>query len=324
MFHIGPGSFLRKVPTEHELDPKDLNAHVKHGMGGLIMGLLVLPSKKWKLEKFEKLKERNITLIIKEKPNWYDTVTGNGFILLEGNQSTDVDVKIPGPTIILNRDEPVAIKVINKLKEPSTVHWHGLEIDSYFDGVSGWGNYKKMLAPIVQPGDSFVVHMRPPRSGTFIYHTHMHNKQLFGGMYGALIVKDPDVNYESEKNKVIIFGENFKFEVMLNGKKEPDTLFMKKGISYQLRLINISFGWADIETSILYNGKLVNWKPIAKDGADFPTYQQIIKPAEKQPVSIGQTLDFAFTPEGSGDYLLQVTSKYGGFTPINMVMRIKE
>jgi hypothetical protein len=99
---------------------------------------------------------------------------------------------------------------------------------------------------------------------------------------------------------------------------------MKKEISYRLRLINISFGWADIETSILYNGKPVNWKPIAKDGADFPTYQQMIKPAEKQPVSIGQTLDFAFTAEGSGDYLLQVTSKYGFFTPINMVMHVKE
>ena len=324
MFHILPGSFLRKVPNEHELDSKDLNAHVKQGMGGLIMGLQVLPSKKWKLEKFEKLKERNLTLIIKEKPNWYDSATGNGFILLEGNQPSDDNVSIPGPTIVLNKDEAVAIKVINKLKEPTTVHWHGLEIDSYYDGVSGWGNYKKMLAPIVQPGDSFVVHMRPPRSGTFIYHTHMHNKQLFAGMYGALIVKDSEVNYESEKNKVIIFGENYLFAVIINGKKQPDTLYMKKGMSYHLRMINITAGWPDIETSILYNGKPVNWKPIAKDGADFPTYQQIIKPADKQPVSVGQTLDFAFTPGGSGDYLLQVTSMYAFFTPINMVMHVKE
>jgi FtsP/CotA-like multicopper oxidase with cupredoxin domain len=65
-----------------------------------------------------------------------------------------------------------------------------------------------MLAPIIQPGDSFVVHMRPPRSGTFIYHTHMHNQQLFAGMYGAIIVKDKKENYDIDKNKVIIFGEN--------------------------------------------------------------------------------------------------------------------
>jgi hypothetical protein len=111
---------------------------------------------------------------------------------------------------------------------------------------------------------------------------------------------------------------------MLNGKKEPDTLNVKKGISYRLRLINISFGWADIETSITHNGSPVNWKPLAKDGADFPSWQQIIKPAVKQSVSIGQTLDFEFTPPEPGDYLLQVGSTYAFFTPINMVMHVKE
>jgi FtsP/CotA-like multicopper oxidase with cupredoxin domain len=325
IFHILPESFLRKKPKMEEMDPKDLHAHVKEGMGGLIMGLQVLPSgKNWKLVKFENVKERNLTLIAKEKPNWCDSATGNGFILQEGNQTSDDNVNIPGPNIVLNRDEPVAIKVINRLKEPTTVHWHGLEIDSYFDGVSGWGNYKTMLAPIIQPGDSFVVHMRPPRSGTYIYHTHMHNQQLFGGMYGALIVKDPEVKYDSEKNKVFLFGENNFGAVFINGKKQPDTLYMKKGGSYHLRMINITAGWADIETSITHNGKPVNWKLLAKDGADLPSWQQIKKPASRQPVSVGQTLDFAFTPEEPGDYLFQVSTTYGFLTPIDMVIRVKE
>lgn len=325
IFHVLPESFLRKVPKMEEMDPKDLNAHVKNGMGGLMMGLQILPSdKKWKLLKFENIKERNLTLIVKEKPDWCDSTTGNGFILLEGNQRSDGQVKIPGPPIILNRDELVAIKVINTLKEPTTVHWHGLEIDSYFDGVSGWGNYKKMQAPIIQPGDSFVVHMLPPRSGTFIYHTHMHNAQLFAGMYGALVVKDPEENYDNDKNKVIVFGENNVAAIFVNGKKQPDIMYMKKGINYHLRMINITAGWADIETSITFNGKPVNWKSLAKDGADLPSWQQTIKPAVRQPVSIGQTLDFTFTPENAGDYLFQVDDTYGFFKTINMVMRVKE
>lgn len=325
IFHILPESFLRKVPKMEEMDPKDLQAHVTNGMGGLIMGLQILPSgKNWKLEKFEKIKERNLTLIVKEKPNWCDSTTGNGFILLEGDKSSDNKVSIPGPSIVLNRDEAVAIKVINKLKEATTVHWHGLEIDSYFDGVSGWGNFKNMLAPIIQPGDSFVVHMRPPRSGTFIYHTHMHNQQLFAGMYGAIIVKDKKENYDTDKNKVIIFGEDKIGAVFVNGKKQPDTLYMKKGINYHFRIVNITAGWADIETSIMNNGKPVNWKPLAKDGADLPSYQQIIKPALKQPISVGQTLDFGFTPDRAGEYLFQVGSTYGFLTPINMVIDVKE
>ena len=324
MFHILPESFLRKVPKMEEMDPKDLHAHVTSGMGGLIMGLHVLPSgKNWKLQNFDKIKERNLTLIVKEKPNWRDSTTGNGFVLLEGDQTSDETVNIPGPSIILNRDEPVAIKVINKLKEATTIHWHGLEIESYFDGVSGWGNFKKMLAPIIQPGDSFVVHMRPPRSGTFIYHTHMHNQQLFAGMYGAMIVKDVKENYEIDRNKVIIFGEDKVGAIFVNGKQQPDTLYMEKGRSYRLRLINITAGWPDLETSIMYTNSPVHWKPLAKDGADFPSYQQIIKPALRQPVSIGQTLDFEFIPDQPGDYKFRVTSMYGSFTTITMLIRVK-
>ena len=83
-----------------EMDPKDLHDHVINGMGGLIMGLQILPSgKNWKLEKFDKIKERNLTLIVKEKPNWCDSATGNGFILLEGDQTSDDNVNIPGPSL---------------------------------------------------------------------------------------------------------------------------------------------------------------------------------------------------------------------------------
>ena len=325
IFHILPESFLRKVPKMEEMDPKDLHAHVTNGMGGLIMGLQILPSgKNWKLEKLDNVNERKLTLIVKEKPNWCDSATGNGFILLEGDQTSDDKVSIPGPSIVLNRDEAVAIKVINKLKEATTVHWHGLEIDSYFDGVSGWGNFKNMLAPILQPGDSFIVHMRPPRSGTFIYHTHMHNQQLFAGMYGAIIVKDKKENYDIDKNKVIIFGEDKTGAVFVSGKKQPDTLYMKKGINYHFRVVNITAGWADIETSIIHNDKPVNWKPLAKDGADLPSYQRIIRAALNQPISVGQTLDFGFTPGNVGDYLFKVSSTYGFLTPINMVMHVKE
>jgi FtsP/CotA-like multicopper oxidase with cupredoxin domain len=325
-FHILPESFLRKKPKMEEMDPKDLQEHVREGMGGLIMGINVLPSgKKWKLDENKKTKERELTLIIKEKTNWCDTLSGNGFVLLEGNKTTNDSVSIPGPTIILNRDEPVAIKVINKLKEATTVHWHGLEIDSYFDGVSGWGNYKNMLAPIVQAGDSFVVHMKPPRSGTYIYHTHMHNLQLMGGMYGALIVKDPNEKYDEEKNKILVITHTINGDILINGKKDQDTLYIKKGVSYRLRLINISFGFSMCNTSIIHNGSPVNWKALAKDGADLPLNQQVVKPALNQPVSIGETYDFEFLPDEIGDYLFQIKDLYGFLPqPITKVFRVKE
>jgi hypothetical protein len=42
------------------------------------------------------------------------------------------------PTIDLIRGEPVSITVVNRLGEPTAVHWHGIELESYFDGVAGF------------------------------------------------------------------------------------------------------------------------------------------------------------------------------------------
>jgi hypothetical protein len=57
-------------------------------------------------------------------------------------------------------------------------------------------------------------------------------------------------------------------------KKTTGYFVYEKGINYHFRIVNITAGWADIETSIKYNDKPVSWKPLAKDGADLPSYQQ--------------------------------------------------
>ena len=44
----------------------------------------------------------------------------------------------------------------------------------------------------MEPGQSFIVRITPPRAGTFIYHTHWHDEaQLAGGLYGPLLVMEP-------------------------------------------------------------------------------------------------------------------------------------
>jgi FtsP/CotA-like multicopper oxidase with cupredoxin domain len=316
LVHITPGSFLREVSEMQMNESKNLQSHVRNSMGGLIMGLHVLPSgKKITNTENKKVKERQLTLIIKEKQNWYDTLMGNGFILLEGNQVSDNNVNVPGPPIILNRDEPVSIKVINRLKEATTIHWHGLEIESYFDGVSGWGNKGKLLAPMIQPGDSFVVHMKPPRVGTYIYHTHMHNSQLLKGMYGPMIVKDPGEKYDADKNRIFLIGQggaDVEDRIFfINGKKANDTMGLVANKTYRFRVINITALAPLFNVSLKHDSIPVNWKILAKDGADFPFNQQIIKPAFSQTISIGETLDFEFQPTEKGNYQFEVRGGNG-------------
>ena len=47
-----------------------------------------------------------------------------------------------------------------------------LELESRGDGVPGWSGQPRAVTPAVRPGDSLVVRLTPPRSGTFMYHMH--------------------------------------------------------------------------------------------------------------------------------------------------------
>jgi FtsP/CotA-like multicopper oxidase with cupredoxin domain len=189
--HILPVSFLRRTERDESFKYEPSNT-CKDAMGGLIMGINVLPDTKFQATTSKnKVAERKLTLIIGEKENYFDNSKGKGFQLWENGKTKINGFSIPGPPLLLIKDQPVAIKIVNTLKEPTTMHWHGLEINSYYDGVSGWGYMGKKVAPLIQPGDSFTVHLTPSRAGTFIYHTHMHDLQLLEGMYGALIVLNP-------------------------------------------------------------------------------------------------------------------------------------
>jgi multicopper oxidase len=53
------------------------------------------------------------------------------------------------------------------------------------------------LVFVIEAGGRFVVRLTPPRTGTFIYHTHLHTyQQLSPGLYGALIVTEPGETYD--------------------------------------------------------------------------------------------------------------------------------
>lgn len=357
--HILPVSFLRKHEnTDHS--NTSLEAHARDAMGGLIMGINVLPDKQFQARVSKnKIAERKLTLIIGEKENYFDNSIGKGFQLWENARLNDgraavssgravgqgktktSEFSIPGPPLLLIKDQPVAIKVVNTLKEPTTIHWHGLEIDSYYDGVSGWGYMGKKLAPLIQPGDSFTVHLTPSRAGTFIYHTHMHDLQLLQGMYGALVVLNPGETYNAETDKIFLisqggqglqvpkmlnnsvdlFGKN---KFLLNGTDKPEALYLQKGQRYRFRIINIGAQNFGNHISIKQNDQLVSWTMIAKDGISLKKdrYQLI---ASSQWVAIGETYDFEFTPAMPGDYRIELHARLISSNPeITQLIKLKE
>jgi FtsP/CotA-like multicopper oxidase with cupredoxin domain len=75
-----------------------------------------------------------------------------------------------------------------------------MELESFYDGVHGWSGAAGARAPMVEPGGTFAVRFTPPRAGTFIYHTHLHDhRQLSSGstalVGGAGTTLDPAVDH---------------------------------------------------------------------------------------------------------------------------------
>jgi FtsP/CotA-like multicopper oxidase with cupredoxin domain len=197
--------------------------------------------------------------------------------------------------------------VVNRTPEPSAVHWHGLELDSYFDGVVGVGGVPSMITPPVMPGDSFEVRITPPRAGSFMYHTHVNDvRQLSGGLYGPIVITEEGEDWDVSHDKVFILGQAPTEQgVFLNGRKAPPPITVVAGEAYRFRLMNITLAGANLRFKLLRNGDTWFWTPIAKDGFDLPVHQQIRSRADQR-VGIGETEDVVVDFREEGEYVLEV------------------
>jgi FtsP/CotA-like multicopper oxidase with cupredoxin domain len=236
-----------------------------------------------------------------------------GFVLQRQREPAIDSVEVPGAALVLTRDEMVAITVVNRLREPTTVHWHGMELESVYDGVSGWSRTSGRVAPLIAPGDSFTVAFTPPRAGTFIYHTHMDEEaQLVTGMYGPLLVLEPGARRDPSTDHVVMIGDALDGDsvprLALNGRRVPPPLLLRAGSTHRLRLVNIHpAGAATVRLTAAGDTVPLAWRPLAKDGADLPARDRAERPARLGRFGVGETYDFTWTPARPMDAVLAVT-----------------
>lgn len=131
-----------------------------------------------------------------------------------------VNGQIPAPTISTTEGDEVVIHVTNKLKEPTSIHWHGLLLPGEMDGVPGFNGF-----PGIMPGKTFTYRFRARQTGTYWYHAHSAGQEQ-DGLYGSMILKprgkDP---IQSERDYVVVLSDfmiDESDEVMGNLKKQSD------------------------------------------------------------------------------------------------------
>ncbi|HYV97342.1 MAG TPA: multicopper oxidase domain-containing protein [Gemmatimonadaceae bacterium] len=146
-----------------------------HQMFGLVMGISIAPKGPMVASGAA---PRRIRIVQRMKPNMYGTQPGMSFVVDGAPESKAPGaMPIPGPTLVLERGKPVAVTIVNESNDHATIHWHGIELESYPDGVPGWSGSGTNILPAIKPHDSLTVRWTPPRAGSFMYHSHFNEAQ---------------------------------------------------------------------------------------------------------------------------------------------------
>lgn len=272
------------------------------GMSGLVLGINVRGTEaSVKSIETPPTPARQFHLYVRNRAASSYIPAGPGFFLDGASDRSG----IIGPPLVLTRGEPTAVTVTNELDAPTAIHWHGIELESYYDGVAGWTGTSGQATPAIAPGSSFVALMTPPRAGTFIYHTYWHEiGQLVGGLYGPLIVVQPGEKFDPATDKVFIIGRagpNDRLDpLVINGSAQPLPARLVASQRYRFRFVNITPNDLFVTASLFRNNELVTWKVVAKDGAALPSKQVLEQPASQR-IAVGETYDFEFTPQFARD-----------------------
>ncbi len=311
LFHISPQ--LRQTPDisgahHEEHDPS------RH-MAGLVLGITVIQPKM--PIAVSALQPRRLRLAVGQRQGvQLHGLPGLGYELVDAGDQRIGDRGVftsPGPPIILTRGQPVEIAVENRSPQSTSVHWHGIELESYYDGVPGWGGEGRQVTPPIRPGETFVARFTPPRAGTFMYHTHLNDYvQLSTGLYGALIVVEPGQQYDPESDKIFVLSrggpDDEKDPFLINGSAAPAAIELCAGKRYRFRFIMITPA-PFLSVTLDRKGRHQLWTSIAKDGATLPASQSI-RLAASFDIYPGETYDFEFRPALAGALRLTASQPF--------------
>jgi len=217
---------------------------------------------------------------------------------------------VPGPLIRVTEGDKVKILVKNNLSEPTTIHWHGIQVPNNMDGIPD-----ETQEPI-QPGETFTYEFVAKPAGTYWYHSHYDSdKQISVGLSGAFII-DPKGGLASKPDidKVLMLNEwrvidgqtyaampatgmdgNF---FTINGKAFPETETINVKVGQKVRLRFVGSGQM-IHPMHLHG---FPFKIVATDGNDVPESAQWTK--DTVSVAPGERYDIEFTPDRPGKWML--------------------
>ena len=192
-----------------------------------------------------------------------------------------VNGTIPGPTLEFTEGEYAVIYVKNEMSVETSVHWHGLLLPNFYDGVP------YLNTPPIEPGHTQKYEFPVKQSGTYWYHSHTMLQEQ-SGVYGSIVIQPKEKVLDYDKELVLVLSDwtNEKpMNVLRNLKRGNEWYGIKKGTATPLNQVIArgAFGaqldfWrqrmegADI-ADVYYPAFLIN----GEESIEYPEF----KPGEK-------------------------------------------
>ncbi|TXR39477.1 copper resistance system multicopper oxidase [Ectopseudomonas mendocina] len=144
-------------------------------------------------------------------PGQPNVLTGNEFDLFIGETPVNItgaartamtiNGSLPGPILRWREGETVTLRVRNRLKEDTSIHWHGIILPANMDGVPGLSFHG------IAPDGMYEYKFKVNQNGTYWYHSHSGLQEQVG-VYGALVIdaKEPEP-FSYDRDYVVLLSD---------------------------------------------------------------------------------------------------------------------
>ena len=112
-----------------------------------------------------------------------------------------VNGQVPAPLLRMRQGDEVTVRVTNRLREPTSIHWHGFILPADMDGVPG------LSFAGIPPGGTFTYRFRVNQYGTYWYHSHSRFQEQVG-LYGPIVVERRDgERHHADREHVLLLSD---------------------------------------------------------------------------------------------------------------------
>jgi CopA family copper-resistance protein len=133
----------------------------------------------------------------------FELFIGETAVNFSGSPRTALTINgsLPGPLLRWREGDTVTLRVRNRLKESTSIHWHGILLPANMDGVPGLSFHG------IEPGGMYVYRFNIRQHGTYWYHSHS-GLQEQAGVYGPLVIdaREPEP-FHYDRDYVVMLSD---------------------------------------------------------------------------------------------------------------------